>query len=499
MSTAETEGILEAALEYAERGWRVMPIRRKTKIPYLKSWQNVATTDRATVQDWWRKWPSANVGIVFGKESGIIDIEADDEEGEKTLSQLFSESGIVTPTFTSARGKHRIFRYEDDLPAKASIKLNHADAKLGVSGGSYSVFPPSIHENGVLYTWLSDLDPESVDPAPLPEIVRVALWNYGGGRAAESGAPQKRSADHWERIVSGAIAEGQRNESLASFLGKMLRDTNENLEETDTVTRLTRVAWAVNLTFHPPLDAAEFNATFMSILRREITRRAEIDWKEHAKPPLEAQAAGAATDHNFRLVVIDSEPFSFELHSDNFLLAENHCLELTAEQAVSGAAIRVQALKQASYPLPASFAKAWGRENGMYQRLLRVAEHRPAPPEKRRLPYLAGLLIEILDSAARDLPEPDPLGNPARHSDGSLTVTFSWLTRQMRFEVEGATRLELSKILHEAGAKSERPFGKKNRKRYWRLHGVAMERLEALSERGRESSEGPAAPASPYI
>ena len=96
----------DSALWYAEKlGWYVIPLhlpifddsgacvgctceewrRRKQpdykcgapgKHPRLSDWEAKATTDPATIEDWWRRWPGANVGIAAGK-SGLVVVDAD--------------------------------------------------------------------------------------------------------------------------------------------------------------------------------------------------------------------------------------------------------------------------------------------------------------------------------------------------------------------------------------------------------------------------------------
>lgn len=178
------DDILTAALEYASRGWLVLPLR-EGKIPRLKAWQKAATTDPEVIRGWWRQWPDSNVGIKLGPDSGIIDVECDSDAAEATLSALFDGTFPLTPTWQSNRGKHRMFRYRPDLPApdkngfKVGEKERAVEFRTGNGGkGAQSVFPPSRHPSGPLYRWL--VSPNDCEVAEIPQIVFAKLWNFQG-------------------------------------------------------------------------------------------------------------------------------------------------------------------------------------------------------------------------------------------------------------------------------------------------------------------------------
>ncbi len=62
----------EAALEYLNQGFSVIPVKRDKK-PYLMTWleyQEKLPTENS-VKKWWSTWPDANIGIVTGKISNI--------------------------------------------------------------------------------------------------------------------------------------------------------------------------------------------------------------------------------------------------------------------------------------------------------------------------------------------------------------------------------------------------------------------------------------------
>ena len=66
-SAAPAEGeqpnLLEKALEYADKGWYVHPLRREGKKPLTEHGFKDASRDEEAIRAWWDKWPDANIGI----------------------------------------------------------------------------------------------------------------------------------------------------------------------------------------------------------------------------------------------------------------------------------------------------------------------------------------------------------------------------------------------------------------------------------------------------
>jgi len=177
--TNEDTDRLIMAVEYAGYGWRVLPIRPASKLPIVKAWQRAATAEKTAIIAWWKKWPTANVGICLGEGSNLIDIECDSEQAEKDYLSLFDGDLPVTATYQGARGKHRLFRWHKELPGGAVIHLGKIEVRTGnVGKGAQSVFPPSIHPSGIAYQWL--VPPSECPPVAIPDAILARLWNLAG-------------------------------------------------------------------------------------------------------------------------------------------------------------------------------------------------------------------------------------------------------------------------------------------------------------------------------
>lgn len=83
-----------AALEYAGRGWPVFPVEPRGKRPLTSHGVHDASTDTATITDWWKQWPDANLGLATGTASGLLVIDIDGPKGEAAYKDL---CGTLSP------------------------------------------------------------------------------------------------------------------------------------------------------------------------------------------------------------------------------------------------------------------------------------------------------------------------------------------------------------------------------------------------------------------
>jgi hypothetical protein len=148
---------LDAALAYARRGWRVIPIPPGKKHPGISAWQREGTTDEAKIRHWWSQAPTHGIGIVCGPESGlwVLDIDnADGKAGDESLIELLDAYGPLPETFeviTGSGGRHLYFAWPDgyDIRNDQSGRLG-ADLDIRGEGGQV-LAPPTIHPNGRPY------------------------------------------------------------------------------------------------------------------------------------------------------------------------------------------------------------------------------------------------------------------------------------------------------------------------------------------------------------
>lgn len=148
-----------------EHGALIIPVFRGQKRPVGTGWPSLATNDEATIAGWLRR---GNIGICLG-HGNLIDVEYDDHAAYESFMEMEAADGtplheIETPCWQSARGVHRLYRLDGELPPVATIKA--ADVELRIGGrAAQSVLPPSVHPTGYRYNWLTS--PQQCAPAVL--------------------------------------------------------------------------------------------------------------------------------------------------------------------------------------------------------------------------------------------------------------------------------------------------------------------------------------------
>ncbi len=187
--------LLRSALDYAARGWGVIPLhdvaggacscggdcsaKSGGKHPRTAHGLKDGTTDAEQIRAWWTQWPAANVGVCTGAESGIVMLGPDGDNGIRDLAGLEERHGHLdsTPTAKSGSGgRHLLFRHPGD-----SIKnrKNHLGTMIDVRGdGGYFVAAPSANASG-RYEWIDS--PDQVEVATMPQW--LIEWVRGDGKA----------------------------------------------------------------------------------------------------------------------------------------------------------------------------------------------------------------------------------------------------------------------------------------------------------------------------
>jgi hypothetical protein len=168
---AAGKACFEAALDYLGRGWCPVPVcppdhvgvgrghgaRCKTpgKMP-LVCWEEYQERrpTREELQAWWRRWPTANVGILLGPVSGLVGIDVDGPGAEALLAELSGDVLPETLEFSTPRPGRRLLYAIPEGTDPATTVFDIAGGGLMLMGkGTMTVAPPSRHVSGGTYAW----------------------------------------------------------------------------------------------------------------------------------------------------------------------------------------------------------------------------------------------------------------------------------------------------------------------------------------------------------
>jgi hypothetical protein len=153
--------LADAALEYAERGWYVFPLRPCRKEPLTRHGFKDASRELELVRAWWTTSPVANIGIDCGR-SRLVVVDLDGEQGEAVWADMMASRGGHGPTLVAATGDgcHLYFAGES---LSSTRRLGEGIDTRGAGG--YVVAPPSVHPSGATYRWLDASAPLAPAPA----------------------------------------------------------------------------------------------------------------------------------------------------------------------------------------------------------------------------------------------------------------------------------------------------------------------------------------------
>ncbi|MCG3139041.1 MAG: hypothetical protein HJJLKODD_02918 [Phycisphaerae bacterium] len=297
ITVAANNQLLGAALRYAELGWHVFPVysisqgqctcgdascRSAGKHPRLSNGLKGASVDQAIINQWWTKWPDANVGIRTGAISGIIAIDIDPRHGgDGTLTKLINENGQLPPTttaITGSGGHHLIMAHPGVNVSNRTNLWPGIDVR---SDGGYIVVPPSNHASGGTYQWSNGSDPWQCEPASIPNWVLEALVKSPGNHACKPTS----NGDEWHLLIESArryiasadsVAEGQRNSAAFRLAGNLASFESESSHHRLSESDIFELMADWNRGNQPPLDDRELRQVVQSAMKNGSPRQPHL-------------------------------------------------------------------------------------------------------------------------------------------------------------------------------------------------------------------------------
>jgi hypothetical protein len=193
---------------------------RQGKHPRLKHGHQDATTDPATVQGWWRRWPGANVGAATGHLFDVWDIDLPEPAAGELITELLG--GVMAPTVRTGSGGTHVFV----APTGSGNRSKFLPGCDWRGAGGYVVLPPSRHLSGQTYQWLITPRRAGGFP-PAPPALAEALSRVDSPRVGEpmgratagerlqvGSSRYAATAVGEECVLVAAAVPGQRNHTL---------------------------------------------------------------------------------------------------------------------------------------------------------------------------------------------------------------------------------------------------------------------------------------------
>lgn len=172
-SIDQAPDLLQAAISYAARGWRVFPLAPQSKRPFFKHWpwQEAATEQLKYVEQWWKRYPNCNIAVVADDKFTGVDVDRKDPNADGWLAV---GNEIDQRTVWAATPNNGYHFYYQAVPERLH-KLPGVDIQ---TGHKYLVAPPSRLGVGP-YQWGNALGaPWDSGILPMPEALKARLLDF---------------------------------------------------------------------------------------------------------------------------------------------------------------------------------------------------------------------------------------------------------------------------------------------------------------------------------
>ena len=159
--------LLESARTYLARGYAVIPVPARKKIPVLKGWTDLRLSESDLPAHF---NGTGNIGVLLGEPSGwLVDVDLDCEEAVALAPKFLPPTGAMSgrPGKPASHWWYvcdgmKTRKHQDPVSKKMIVELR--------STGAQTVVGPSIHPNGEPYDPL-DGEPAEVDAGELAAAV----------------------------------------------------------------------------------------------------------------------------------------------------------------------------------------------------------------------------------------------------------------------------------------------------------------------------------------
>jgi len=218
------------------------------KHPRVKNGSKDATTDLSIIQQWWTKWPDANIGIATGTASHQIVLDIDPRHGgNQSLEHIETIYQKIVANQVKSGGNGWHFYFDIDSNAIFKNRVNLLPGCDIRGEGGYIVAPPSSHVSGMPYEWIDFDDAKHPVPNWLLVLLNTKCFGLEPNKNINENIVGSGSRNNFLTSVSGVLRKyGFEGDTIAGIL----KDFNKNH-------------------CHPALDDSEVFAIAKSVSRYE--------------------------------------------------------------------------------------------------------------------------------------------------------------------------------------------------------------------------------------
>jgi DNA-binding transcriptional ArsR family regulator len=203
--------------------------------------------------EWWRQWPTANVGLVLGRGLFVVDLDGEGAEG------LLHNANIAlpkdAPRVRTGNGYHVYLSADDAVPDRIALLTAPGGGKpqVDIRGIGFVVAPPSIHPSGRAYEWVTPFR------WPVPKAPEALLRLI---QAPRTGPATVLAGPNWVAEALRGVGEGQRDDMCTRLAGYFI---GKGLDRETTASILTET---FGRQCTPPFPAADVWKCVRSVATR---------------------------------------------------------------------------------------------------------------------------------------------------------------------------------------------------------------------------------------
>lgn len=284
------------AQNLARYGFNILPARPGQKAPKV-SWKEYSETrTQSLLRSWFGHNRESNYWMATGGISQVFVLDIDNDEADRWWREVagFADAMDATVCVKTAKGHHYYLWVPEDDRTKG-WSYHHKGISFDVRGtGQGVIVPPSVHETGVVYTWVRepDQDREHLGMVPAPDWIKTLDGVRSHIRGLEDPGTARKTRKSRETLgdAKEALPGGNVRSMLSELLLQKPGEGGRNIWLTKIAGHYAKTyrgqhdlyllhLQQANRSLDQPLDDAEFAKTAKSVWDSEHQNHPERDIK----------------------------------------------------------------------------------------------------------------------------------------------------------------------------------------------------------------------------